>query len=74
MSIKIPVTPAGIEPATFRFEAQHLNHGATAVSPFPLTIAAIITHGPLCRLKSRWEDIIITGKDYVAQKVVMASW
>ena len=31
MSMKNPVTPAGIEPATFRFEAQHLNHCATAV-------------------------------------------
>ena len=28
---KIPMTPAGIEPATFRFVAQHLNHYATAV-------------------------------------------
>ena len=27
---KIPMTPAGIEPATFRFVAQHLNHCATA--------------------------------------------
>ena len=27
----IPVTPAGIEPATVRFVAQHLNHCATAV-------------------------------------------
>jgi len=26
-----PLTPAGIEPATFRFVAQHLNHRATAV-------------------------------------------
>ena len=25
------MTPAGIEPATFRFVAQHLNHRATAV-------------------------------------------
>ena len=31
MSIKIPMTPAGIEPATFRFVAQQLNHCATAV-------------------------------------------
>jgi len=31
MSIKNPLTPAGIEPATFRFVAQHLNHCATAV-------------------------------------------
>ena len=29
--MKIPVTPAGIEPATFRFVAQRLNHCATAV-------------------------------------------
>ena len=27
---KIPMTPAGIEPATFWFVAQHLNHWATA--------------------------------------------
>jgi len=29
--MKNTLTPAGIEPATFRFVAQHLNHGATAV-------------------------------------------
>ena len=28
---KIPMTPPGIEPATFRFVAQHLKHCATAV-------------------------------------------
>ena len=31
MSMKNPLTPAGIEPATFRFVAQHLNHCATEV-------------------------------------------
>ena len=29
--MKIPLTPASIETATFRFVAQHLNHCATAV-------------------------------------------
>ena len=28
--MKIPMTPAGIEPVTFRFVAHHLNHCATA--------------------------------------------
>ena len=31
MSVKNPTTPSVIEPATFRFVAQHLNHCATAV-------------------------------------------
>jgi len=32
MLMKSPLTPAGIEPATFRFVAQHLNHCATGVT------------------------------------------
>jgi len=32
--MKDPLTPAGNEPATFRFVAQHLNHCATTVPPF----------------------------------------
>ena len=31
--MKNPLTPTGIEPATYRFVAQHLNHCATAVRP-----------------------------------------
>jgi len=31
MSMKNAITPAGIEPATFRFVVQHLNHCVTAV-------------------------------------------
>jgi len=31
MSMENPLTQSGIEPATFRFVAQHLNHCATAV-------------------------------------------
>ena len=40
---KIPMTPAGIEPATFRFVAQHLNHCATAV-PFIGSISCISSY------------------------------
>jgi len=29
--MKNPLTPAGIEPATFQFVAQHLNHCTTAI-------------------------------------------
>jgi len=36
--MKNPLTPAGIEPATLRFVAQHLNHCATAV---PLDVCAV---------------------------------
>jgi len=42
MSMKNPLTPAGIEPATFRFVAQHLNHCATTVPGMPDVITLII--------------------------------
>jgi len=35
---KAPMTPCGIEPATFRFVAQHLNHCATAVPIYNITV------------------------------------
>ena len=38
MSVKNPLTLAGIEPATFRFVAQHHNHCATAV-PSAITLS-----------------------------------
>jgi hypothetical protein len=34
MSMKFPITPSGIEPATFRFVAHYLNHCATAVPQY----------------------------------------
>jgi len=36
MSMKIPLTQAGIEPATFRSVTQHLNHCATAATTPPI--------------------------------------
>ena len=42
MSMKNPLTPTGIEPATFRFVAQHLNHCATAVTTTTIIIIIII--------------------------------
>jgi hypothetical protein len=44
MSMKNPLTPAGIEPATFRFAAQHLNHYATAVPAVHFGSHATHTH------------------------------
>ena len=40
MSTKNPLTPAGIEPATFRFVAQHLNHCTTAV-PYEISVSLV---------------------------------
>ena len=39
---KIPKTPSGIEPAAFRFVAQHLNHCATAVPPANVNISFML--------------------------------
>jgi len=39
---KTPMTPDGIEPATFRFVAQNLNHCATAVT-VPTFYSCLIT-------------------------------
>ena len=50
MSIKNPLTPAWIEPATFRFVAQHLSHCAVSRSyyfkrhSFQITVASLISN------------------------------
>ena len=52
------MTPAGIEPATFRFVAQHLNHCATAPPPPPLIKSSkykvLVTS--ICKRNSHFED------------------
>jgi len=50
--MKNPLTPAGIEPATFRFVAQHLNHCATAVRS-----------GPEVSRKLRFPDFVTMAQD-----------
>ena len=47
---KIPLTPAGIEPATIRFVAQHLNHCATAVPKSYWGIKKIIGNVQACNV------------------------
>jgi len=44
MSMKNPLTPAGIQPATFRFVAQHLNHCATAVQILNYNLLIIVSN------------------------------
>jgi len=71
MSMKNPLTPAGIEPATFRFVAQHINHCATAQSrvlvlnlsmetvkvAIDLPISSVVQ---TCRFKQNyWQNILI---------------
>ena len=66
MSMKNPLTLAGIEPATFRFVAQHLNHCATAVPIVKKDLDEIlstmsITNGKkTLRLESELMEIYIT--------------
>jgi len=63
---KILMTPAGIDPATFRFVAQHLNHCATSVpelimksKAFPLQVWS----GPDGSRKLRFPDFVTTAQD-----------
>jgi len=42
--MKNPLTPAGIEPATYRFVAQLLNHCATAVPTMKMVVPHLSPH------------------------------
>jgi len=58
------MTPAGIEPATSRFVAQHLKHCATAVPLSPVTVSRFILSQRalivlLLALSSHWQLIVI---------------
>jgi len=59
--MKNPLTPAGIEPATFRFLTQHLNHCATAVPTKVVSLQAWT--GPEGSRKLRFPDSMTTAQD-----------
>jgi len=48
MSMKNPLTPAGIEPATFRFVAQRLNHCGPQDTSISLPFLAVDMSGTVC--------------------------
>ena len=63
------MTPAGIEPASFRFVAQHLNHCATAVPKMisvkgkGKAVQLQACSGPEGSRKLRFPDLIKTAQD-----------
>jgi len=60
MSMKNPLTPAGIEPATYRFVAQHLNHCATAVPLYYSIYVIYFTEVPVsCSIQKGTADVSI---------------
>ena len=63
MSLKNPLTLAGIEPATFRFVAQHLNHCATAM--IIIIIIILITIVNSCISEGEITFPIKKAKEYV---------
>jgi len=55
------MTAVGIEPATFRFVAQHLNHCAIAVKGKAVPLQA--WSGPEGSRKLRFPDFVTTARD-----------
>ena len=53
------MTPAGIEPATFRFVAQHLNHCATAVPTVDIRKFNLLRSRFRKRRKIGWKQSLI---------------
>jgi len=60
--VKIPLTPAGIEPATFRFVAQHLNHCATACRGKGKSVPLQTRSGPEGSKKLSFSDFVTTAQ------------
>jgi len=56
MSMKNPLTPAGIEPATFRFVAQHLNHCAKDRMPKKIFTNEVEGTRRSGRPRKRWKE------------------
>jgi len=54
-SMKNPLTPAGIEPVTYRFVAQHLNHCAIAIAPY-IVYVSFLNKKVLTQIKVRPRD------------------
>ena len=63
--MKNPLTPAGIEPATFRFVADHLNHYATARWQCKKGKAVLLQAwtGPEGSRKLWFPDFVTTAQD-----------
>jgi len=57
------MTPTGIEPATFLFVAQHLNHCATACRGKGKAVPLQARSGPEGSRKLRFPDYVTTAQD-----------
>ena len=63
---KNPLTPAGIEPATFRFAAQHLKHCATAVPLALHYITYLRTLFPSLEITSKLRNVSMLEAEVLA--------